>query len=463
MAKKRAKAAPAVADETQTTARSSTKTRKKKTLIVPKGDAELSRFTSTFLQESCLAARKEYGNANISVAGEAGRMVVGIPLPGLAMEYLIQNSVWPLSRFAQIVGTEGTCKSALTFEMARWFRKSSGIAYLFENETKYSPDYALSIIGYPKDPDDEVLLHIPCDSVEDWQDKIQKICDWCRTKMAPTKGEGIGRVFPVLLILDSLMGKLSLETQGNIEKTGFADRAFPKEALQINGFMKKFPQDLEEWPMFFAAVNHLKPQKSASGPIERNKAGGRAPNFQETFELELKRDANANIRLVDNDNFEVGGLKLIMVCKKNSLGETDRKIHVEIRWVYREDPATGLIRQHTKWDWPSATTRLLMDFKEGHRAQRIKEVVDIHGTGNKLWSTALGVTSADPLNPHDLGVLIEQNEDMKRELRRLFGIKERKHFEPGRDYLDQLAELRVETERALRSAKATDNDTPASV
>jgi hypothetical protein len=418
---------------------------KKKKKVKRKPAVDLTgSVASKFLMETCDAARSEYGDANIAAAGEAGRIVCGIPLPCLAMEYLIQNDVWPLGRFAQVVGTEGTCKSAFTFEMARWFKESEGIAYLFENETKYSPDFALSIIGYPDNPEEESLLHLPCNSVEDWQEKIQRVADWCRTKMDPgPKKKGLGRVFPVLLILDSLMGKLSVETQSAIDKVGHAGRAFPLEALQINGFLKKFPQDLEEWPMFFVAVNHLKPQKSATGPhMERNKAGGRAPSFQQTFEIELKRGKSANIHLVDPEGFEIGGLNLVIACKKNSLGETDRKIKCAIKWVYRGHPITGDTVQYTKWDWPAATTDLLTGFKEGHRAAKIKEVVDIHGSGNKLWSKTLGVSSKDPMTPHDLGVLIERNEPIKKELRRLMGIKNRKHFVTGVDYLDQLQELK---------------------
>lgn len=402
----------------------------------------LAAMTSRFLAESCLAARNEYGDSNIAVGGEACRIVTGLPLPGLAFEYLIQNDVWPLSRLTQIVGHPGACKSALTFEMARWFREAGGISYLFENETKYSPDYALSIIGYPRSPDEESLLHVPCRSVDDWQTKILTTADWVRTQM--TRKE-VGRIFPVLMILDSLMGKLSEESQARIERDGHADRSHPHEALQINSFMKKFPQDLEEWPMCFVFTNHLKERQAETGPHKiRGKAGGKSPDFAETFELELKRDAAPNIKLVDETGFEVCGLKLLLACKKNSLGETDRKISVEVRWVHREDPDTGLWRQYTRWDWPAATTKLLGEYVagKGHRRDKIMEVVDIHGNGNKWYSKDLGVPSTDPVSAHDLGVLLERDVERKSALRKLFGIKERKHFEPGRDYLAQLEELR---------------------
>jgi len=429
--------------------------KKKKKKIKPEesrgGADEIARASSRFLIESIHNARREYGDANIAVASEADRIVIGIPMPSLAMEYLIQNDVWPLGRFAQINGTEGTCKSALTFEMCRWFRKSAGVGYLFENETKYSPDFAQSIIGYPENEDEEVLGHLPCDSLEDWQEKLQRTAKWCRERMLEPR---IGRKFPVLLILDSLMGKSSLESQQKIENEGYADRSHPVEALKLNSFMKKFPQDLEEWPMFFLFVNHLKPQKSEKGPhMEYNKSGGRAPSFQETFEIRMAK--RGKIQLVDDADdggLEIGGLNLSLRCVKNSLGETDRSIDVDVKWVHRLDPATGEMRQYTKWDWPAATIELLASFEKGKRKDKIDAIVDIHKISSaKFWSNTLGVPSKEPINPHDLGVKLESNPQIKNALRKLFGIKRRKVFEVGRDYLEQLEELRRDAATRMNS------------
>ena len=410
---------------------------------------DVARASSQFLTETIKTARTEYGDSNIAVASEADRIVIGIPMPSLAMEYLIQNDVWPLGRFAQINGTEGTCKSALTFEMCRWFRNSSGIGYLLENETKYSPDFAQSIIGYPENEGEEVLGHIPCNSLEDWQEKLQRTAGWCRERMSR---DDVGRKFPVLLILDSLMGKSSLESQAKIEKDGFADRSHPVEALKLNSFMKKFPQDLEEWPMFFLFVNHLKPAKSQNGPhLEYNKAGGRAPSFQETFEIRMSK--RGKISLVDDNpdgGMDIGGLNLTLRCVKNSLGETDRKIDIDVKWTTRLHKPSGEMRQYTVWDWPAATVALLATFDKGARKEKIASIVDIHKiSAAKYWSNKLGVDSKNPINPHDLGVMLEADEKIKKGLRRLFGIKRRKVFAVGEDYLDQLNRLRETAEMTM--------------
>ena len=421
--------------------------------------------TSGFLRASTAAARKEYGDANMCVMGEAGRIVVGLPLPGLAMEYLLVNDAFPLSRMTQIVGTEGTCKSALCFEIARWFKQNTGITYLFENETKYSPDFAQSIIGYTDAEDDmECFAHYPCDSLEDWQSKVQYTLGQIRemmVKKTAANPKPMGRVFPVLFVLDSISGKLSRESAQRIEKDGYAGRQHPVEALSITNFLKKIPQDFEEWPISFVAVNHLKPTKSATGAIERNKAGGRGISFQETFELEMKRARVAKVSLVDpsEEGFQIGGNNLRIICRKNGLGETHREIPISILWKHERCPITGQMRQYTKWDWPSATVDVLNSFEAGKRRDMIRDIVDLHkATNNRWWSKRLGVPKDDPIPKTEIGALIDNNEELKDPLRDLFGIKKRKKFEVGQDYKAQLEVLKQDVIKDFTTKEETTDD-----
>jgi len=405
--------------------------------------AQLRSRASKLLRHTCEAMRQEYNDSGIAVAGEAGCFVIGIPLPGLAMEYLLQNTVYPLGRMTQIVGTEGTCKSALCFEMARWFNSCAGTGYLFENESKYSDDYANSIIGWPASSDENVLGYLRCASLEDWQSRLLDV-------VSRIKAAEAGAYLPVLLILDSIMGKLSAESQQNIDRVGYADRAFPVEALKINNFLKKFPQDIEGWPISFVAVNHLKPQKAEHGMhTERHKAGGRSISFQETFEIEMSRDKSPHIRLVDPQGFEIGGLNLKLACKKNSLGETDRAIHAAVKWTHRPIGNNGEYRQITRWDWPESAVKLLTSFEKGHRATKIKEIVNIQGNGQKYWCNDVGISKEAATSAHDVGVAIEKDTARLNELRKLFGIKVRTVFEPGVPYAQQVERERKRAEAAV--------------
>lgn len=388
--------------------------------------ATFSRVLATTMAD----AQIKYQDPTICVASEASIKVIGVPLPALSMEYVIQNTVWPLERVAQIVGREGTCKSFFTFEVCRWFRRLGGGGILFENETKYSPEAAMSILGY----DSEVLGYTPCENLEDWQSKMQWFIQQTKHNMIGTKKEkGPGKVYPVVYILDSLMGKLSAESMQNIETTGHVSRAHPLEALKITPFLKAIPSRIRRWPMALICTNHLKKgQASTGGQPERTKAGGVQLNFQETFELQLNRCKQFHISTAKYD-----GVHLEMKCYKNSLGNTGRKLFVDVHWWDEPDPKTGRMVQQTRWQWHAATTRLILNMP-GSLGERLRTVVDLKKCpGDNVKSRALGATK-NPISFHEAGLRINKNKAMKNELRKLLGIKIRKTFESGVDYEKQL-------------------------
>ncbi len=407
---------------------------------------KLPGTVSRVLAATMKAAQAKYHDPTICVATEAAIKVIGVPLPSLAMEYIIQNTVWPCERVAQIVGREGTCKSFLTFEIARWFHKLGGGAYLFENESKYSPEAAMSVLGY----DEEVLGYIPCDNLEDWQAKMQFfVAETKKNMKGPSKKEkGPGKVYPMLYILDSLMGKLSAESMQAIETDGFAKRMHPLEAMKVTSFLKTAPSLLQRWPFALVVTNHLKKKTSTSGgPPERSKAGGVHIDFQETFELQLNRCAKFHIKTTKYE-----GVALEMRCYKNSLGTTGRRMLVDVHWWNAPDPKTGRMRQITKWQWHAATTRLLLGMQTGELGEPIKAVCDLRkGTGNCVYSKKLKAIKK-PISFHEAGLRIHKDKEMKRKLRNLLGIKTRKVFQKSVDYDQQLKIRDMESQQAADHA-----------
>ena len=401
----------------------------------------------------------EYSDPFIAVAGEVGRIVCGIAVP-FAYEYLIQNTVLPMGRMTSIVGKTHSNKSALSYEFFRWLRPYGGQGYLVENESKSSPDLANSIIGYEDEGDVTPWLTIPSYSVEDWQGKLQAITDGLRRQWTVKSDDNPfppGSVFPAIITLDSIMGKLSEESQAKIEEVGHSGRAFAHEALIITSYLKKFPQDLAAWPIHFVAVNHLKMKPVQPGQHQpgRGKAGGVHIDFQQTFEIELAKLKKIDLVDISTEGFKVGGNVIKMRCYKNGLGEDQHIINVPIIWWNRRyERADGQreIRQYTKWDWDSAAIDLLTDFKQKTYLDKVREVVDIHQvTGPKFWSKALGVLKNDALPKSDLGRLLTRDRKIRNDLRDLFGIKRRKEFQKGVDYLEQIGILRAEAEEQMDS------------
>jgi hypothetical protein len=430
---------------------------KKKAEAEPKPRVTAKKSISRFLMATVQEQQAKEGITSASVGGEAGQMMLGIKCP-LAFQYLTQHSHFPLGLIYQLVGTHGTMKSGLVAEVGRWFAEAGGYLCLIENESKLSPDWFESIMGYPDETGVQVMKVRRAKSTDDWQAILQEEIGLAKKLMltgdAKHKIPATGITFPVMFAVDSLTGKLSKESQERIEKAGFADRAHPHEALQITQFLKKIPQDIAEWPMAVVGVNHMKPKKAEGGfHTERVIGGGRTILFQESFEIQMSADKAQNFSRTSNDDsiLETRGRKLTIDCYKNSMGETLRTpLHVTIEWDYCVLP-TGDVRQRTKWNWPMAIVDLLLSYKEG-RAKKIAEVCDLTlVTGGRVWSKALSIPKSDPVSKTEAGKLIEADPAIVKGLQQLLAIKTRTEFEPGRDFQEQLEAVRQENERRMNS------------
>lgn len=394
-------------------------------------DASYSDVDSLF-DGICEEAKKYYGESNIFTGSEAERQIVGLYLPALCLRYLFQSNVMPLTRMGQIVGEEGSCKTALLSEVFRWVRCNNGRNYLMEAETKDSPVLRLSILNY----DEKAVVVKPCDSLEDWQEGLTYFIDLAKRKLDGTKSNpGIGRIVPVGFGVDSLMGKACKDTIEKIRKEGFAQRSFPAEALLISQYMKFIPQQIAGWPFVLWGVNHMKPGQDAAGRPKANVAGGKSLKFQETYEIEMHR-------VKDIKKVDIQGITLKLLMRKNSLGQSRLSIVVDMLWWHDED---NDYIQRTVWDWNTATIDLLLSF-EGSRANKIQAACDLHVIDKSkkiIWSDALGIPKTDPLTFNEAGQLLEQNVAVLNQLHKLLRVYEYQVFQPGVDYKKQIETARL--------------------
>jgi hypothetical protein len=396
-----------------------------------------------FFDSVCDEARNHYGQANIYTGSDAELIVVGIPLPSLSVCYLFQSTVLPFARIGQIVGEEGSCKSALLTEIFRWIRLYGGRSVLMEAESKDSPFLRKSLLNY----DEKAVISKPCDSLEDWQEGLTYFTKWARQKMDGTKSKpGPGRVRPMGFGVDSLMGKACRDTIGKIEKEGCAQRSFPAEALLISQYMKYIPQQLAGWPFVLWGVNHLKPAVDArTGLPKANIAGGKSLKFQETYEIEMHR-------IKDIKKVDIQGISLKMVMRKNSLGPSRLSINVDMLWWF--DEAHDYI-QRTMFDWNAASIDLLLSF-EGSRANKLNEICDLHVADKSkklVWSNTLDIPKTDPLPYSHAGAILEDKPDVLKELYKVLHIREMISFQVGKDVREQLAEAKkLSAEQGIKEA-----------
>jgi len=406
-------------------------------------------------------ARKKFGHSSVYMGSEAETLVIGIPCPALAFEYVIAQDCFPLGLVMQIVAKHGVGKSGLLAEFGRWFDLAGGGMVLCENETKFNPHWYSSIMG----PDiyERMQLH-RCKSVEDWQRHLTWSTKKMREDMAGTKElPGPGKSFPVLFGVDSIMGKMAEENQekimgktgkkGKLGTTGegFAQaRSFPIEAGSITKYMRTYPQLIDEWPFSLVLINHLRIKNDDMGNPERNKTGGEQVNFQESFELELKK-IGGHAKKIATTDFE--GIMLQLSCEKNSFGPTGRKIQVRLLWWHEQDEDSGQPVQKSVWDWDWATVHLLNNLLRGENVStylRAKlKAMDFHletpsvgDSDNTAWSKSLGMTAKDAAPWADVGALIREDKALTGELRNALGITRRPVL--AGDYMKQMETLAEE-------------------
>jgi hypothetical protein len=424
------------------------------------------RAVDLFFRRQAETARKKFGHKSVYLGSEADTLLIGIPMfgghgpdaakyPGcLPMEFVIANDCFPLGLVIQLVGKHGVCKSALLAEFGRWFGLAGGGMTLKEVEDKFNSLWYRSIMG------SELYDMMPmqkCKSVEDWQRRLTHDISSTKEAMLGTKEKpGPGRIIPVLFGVDSIMGKQSEETQetilGKVDKRtgkrgktgkGHATRGHPVEALVITRYMRTIPGELDDWPFGMALVNHLRVNKDEAGNQERSKAGGVQVNFQESFELELRK-LGGHKKKIQGKSFD--GIPISISCEKNSYGPTHRAIRTRVLW-WEEDIGKNEWEQKTVFDWDWSTVDLLNNLMHGEGSNpRIKDSlaeIDFHldcptssDIENTAWSKTLGMTKDDACSWSEVGAMIRERPKLMNRLRKALRINRRPLL--AGDYLEQL-------------------------
>lgn len=400
--------------------------KKKKSEFVDVFGGDLDKVFNEIVEN----AEAYFGEGGIYLAKDSERRIVGLTLPSLAAKYLFQSTIFTLSRMTQLVGEQASFKSTFLYEIMRWHRAYGGRTVLLEAETKDSPEIRAAIMNY----DEQAVIHRPCADMESWQEGMVYFIDkFQRAFLGTSSNPGPGRVAPICIGVDSLMGKACRETQKKVQKSGHAERGYALEANLISIFMKCMPQTIADWPFSIIGVNHRKPAVTPQGLPTGKVAGGMSLKFQETYELRLTK-----VKSFEKANYS--GSTVQIRTDKNSLGPDRKKIDVDIIFWNDYDQERGL-RQHALWDWYGASIKLLYSFKkQAGLFNRIMEICDIR-EGKKpgtAWSKSLGVPSDDPQPIREVGKLLEGRSDILSSLYPILGIRERMPFSPGIDYLDQM-------------------------
>jgi len=440
------KTAPTKTAPTKTTPKRKAKpkrpTSKRKALQKEWQGANIEKNGGAFLQATLDQLRAKTGDPDIVMIGTDELLLMGIPLPSFCLEYVLGVTVWPLERLVMVVGPFATCKSGFTAEVTRWFKDYCyGQGVVMENESKFNEPWFRSIIGWHHA---NAIGHVSCDSLDAWQQALQTILSSLKIQFDGTpKNPGPGPVYPIHLIVDSVMGKAMEESQARIEKKGHAGRDHPVEAMSITKFLRKIPQDMRRWPVMLTGINQLKKSTTEQGFTKKDKAGGHGLDFQESLEIELSRLGRQTLK--DHQL-----LKIQFKLTKSSLGVDQRKIVVDIRyWDEPSDPDNPDEcdwRQKTVFDWHGATISLLLSMVGperklwiGDRMDGTPQILDLRevsrgAKGKGVWSKTLGIPAEAPVSFSEAGAILTENKNVMRRLRQVYCVRHGTPFQPGVDY-----------------------------
>lgn len=402
----------------------------------------------------CAAANTHLGRDDIVVGTEADQLVVGLPLPALCLRYLHQSDVFPLSRVWQLAGEEGSCKSAMLYEIMRWHMIYGGGACLAETENKDAPMLRHSILEYNPHWIAR-CAYAGCDTLEQWQDYLTVNINNYRAALDVVGGPG--RTVPVCFAIDSLT---AVDSQKEIDKTmkeGHATKGYATIANLISRYMRQgVAKNLRSYPFSLIGTNHLKPSVDEQGIRKDNIPGGKAVPFMATFMYAMKR-------LADIDLSEYGGIRVNIKLAKNSIGVSRKAIQADMLWWQELAPDGRTTRQRHVWDWHTSTIDMIASFEnmDGKKTlfKELNKICDfrLKRSTKHVWSRTLGIPESDPVPYRVAGQMLEQRLDLLLPMYPLLGINTHTKFQPGLDYrqMEEQAKAKQVTQSETLYAQAT--------
>ena len=359
-----------------------------------------------FVDEALSAAENEFGGIRCYVAAEHDERQVVMPIAPLCLQWLIESNGWPLGRCTQSGGKYGTHKSSFIFQLIAWYLDAGGFVALVDTEYKTSGSLMRSIIPacyFDKDdPRHRRFLLLNATTINEWQKllidqytRLKALVD--KTKKKPS--------FPILWVVDSMMGAGSAEGLDHIRSEGEAPgRTFSDAPLLINQYMKSFPNTLLGWPITMHMSHHEKPALGSNGVTRQ---GGHAPDFYATLDIQFKRGGvTAMGKSMEYTRQNLWAKNMKLEIRKSSMGsDVGKVLPVSFCWKFDEDDV-----QVSWWDWDAATAMLL-----AAHATKLKDILDINHTmvkiaGEKFWSDTLGISKENSVTAAEFGKIIEKSE-----------------------------------------------------
>ena len=385
------------------------------------GSDALDAFFAAELKQ----ARAVMGSDDVLVGSADQVFKFGIPIPSLALQYVLQNDIFPMSILTMLAGKPASHKSSFCFELAKWVIANGGYARLFDAEHKYNPELSAGIIG---DVTDRQWQYRRPSNIDEWATSLSGDVSLYRKTFKLQEGDKLGTGIPLIpacIIIDSLTGRATADINEKYETKGETNLA---QGMQIANAISRWLQveTFKNLPWIVLVVRHEKDGGVATGfsmgQPQSNTPGGKAPDYQGTIDLRfsvIKRERG------DADY----GYNLVRIkCHKNAIGVDKLQCDVRFGWTWIIDPATGKQKQVPKWEWDLATAQFLAGYELDTGLKDICNVVQGPTVKNPTFSCRqLGV---DKVSGEDFGIALRQDSKLMSDLQDHLHIARCTKFSP---------------------------------
>ena len=312
--------------------------------------------------------------ALISHAGERRVAdIEGVGIPSFSLQYVAGINVIPFGRIISIAGPYQSCKSALAFEIGRWFIESGGYCIIADTEMKISPSL---VEGIHRTTDRTVIAQF--ELLEEWQEYITSTIKEIKnvnSKGEARKGGNIYKDTPILIIIDSMVGAPPKKLFDTIMTDGVAPGAgYPINAMMMSQYINSIKAMIANTKISVLFTNHVRqkmdPMSAMHGANSafagKKKLGGDMPSYIASLDIWTNK-----LGRKETASFEFMELELRNM--KNSIGAWGRRSRTNFCWKFQDTVEHEEAMQQIHWfDWDKADATFLCG---DAIAKLVKEIV----------------------------------------------------------------------------------------
>lgn len=361
----------------------------------------------TLMGNMLAATKKALGDSTALSVDEFKQTHRGIEIPSIAFQYVLGVNALPMERVMELFSEPGVGKSALGFEIGRWFLNAMGMCAILETENKLSTSLLASIQG----PDSaEYTTIYPCTIVEGTHKIMSRLLD-NYAKLCPDLD------VPYFIQYDSVAGnkaKSTLETQ---HTDGHGKKSYSEEAALMSKLMSGYSDFAAGKPVYTVLINHETETMAGGGggmpfaPPPKDTKCGKAVKFFATHRIRLTSMGKSTESKTEGAN------KLIRITAvKNSMGIEGRRMDVRMHWTVDETN-----KQTTWFDWDAADAALLTD--EVMPKTAMKNFIEISASKNEKGRYSCKEVGIKDGTAKELMTAIRANTEVYNKLRGILGIQ----------------------------------------